>query len=387
MKVRATIRLGVTAAALALIAAPFSAGAENFTKETVKLLKDLKLGSEVLAGLDEELDVPKAWIEGAKKEGHLNTRITMAGKAFAQVWSVFAARYPGITNEHVRGVGRERAVVALVAFKSGKVISDVIASYEVLEQEYKRADALVRITDLPSYRNYPEELRDPDGFGVSYRLQYWCMSYNTQRVKKADLPKTWDDAVNDPRWRGAKIGLAGNVHLLVPPLWALYGDGWSDRFMTKLFHEVKPQLRKERLGGLPQLNALGEFDVGYPAGDFIVRRTADRGHPVGFHCPDVVPATTAYISMLKGNPHPNAAKLFVNWFLSKEGQLAIHRADANIPAHKDLRLPQFLPYPEEIANRRIAPNTAKVRGKTPEIVEKWTKLWLAGGGVAVEGGD
>jgi len=366
--------------AVALIGASFSAGAETFTKETDKLLKDLKLDPEVLADLDKELDVPKAWVEGATKEGMVRMRLTMDAKAFSSVWKVFAARYPGIEYEYVRGIGRERAVVPLMAFKKGTYVSDVVSSYEVMEQDFREANALEVIRPLPSFKNVPEELTTADGTGASYRLQHWCISYNTKKLTKTDMPKTWNDLVRDPKYRNGRAGMAGNLHLWLPPLWGVYGDKWLDEYMPALFHDLKPQLRKERLSMTSQLAALGEFDLTFPAPDFLVRTLEDKGMNVSLHCPDVVPSTTAFLGILRGNPHPNAARLFANWLLSKEGQIANYRADAFIPVHKDLRRKEFMPYPEETAGKRIASNVAVVRNKTPEIVAEWRKLWMSASG-------
>jgi iron(III) transport system substrate-binding protein len=383
---RSTIVRALAAAALAAFIAAPTARAENLTKATEALLKEAKMGPEVLTGLDAELAVPQAWIDGAKKEGLVKIRLTTAERLFAKAWQVFAARYPGIEHEYVRGIGHERAVAALLAFKNGTYVSDVVSSFDVLQDEYEKAGALARIDDLPTYKGIPAEYASPKGLFTAYRLQHWCIGYNPQKLKKAELPKTWGELVESPRWSNGRVGMAVNANVWIPPLAGLYGDKWADDYMTAIFDKLKPQLRKERLSMIPQLNSLGEFDLGIPAGDFIYKVVQKRGMSIDFHCPEPVPATVAPIGILAGNPHPNASKLFVNWVLSKEGQLALHVHDSQIPAHNGMPAEKFLPYPAELAGKKRAPGTAAVVANIPNIMGKWHKLWISAGGAKI-GGD
>jgi iron(III) transport system substrate-binding protein len=372
--------------AAALIAAGMAspALAENMTKATEAMLAEAKLDPSVLAGLDKELAVPQAMIDGAKKEGMLKVRLTLGEPLFDKVWKVFAARYPGIKYEYVRGIGPERAVVALVAFKRGTIVSDVVGSFDVLLDEYEAAKALDRVDDLPAFKSIPAAFTAWDF--AAYRTEHWGVGYNTKKVKREELPKTWDELVTNPRWSNGKVGMAVNANTWIPSLTGQFGDKWADEYMEAIFSKMKPQLRKERLSMLPQLNNLGEFDLGIPAGDFIYKVQQDRGMDINVHFPEPVPTTSAPVGIIAGNPHINASRLFVNWLLSKEGQIALHVYDAEIPAHKDLPPDRFMAYPKELAGKKLAPADDKVVRHIPALMEKWHKLWIAAGG-KVEGGN
>lgn len=362
-------------------AASFAAGAlhaENMTKATQELLSEAKLDASIMAGLDHELAVPQAMIDGAKKEGMLRVRLTVGEKLFDKVWKVFAARYPGINYEYVRGIGPERAVVALVAFKRGTYVSDVVGSFDVLLDEYEQAKALDKIDDLPSWKNPLAEFRAWNF--AAYRTEHWGVGWNTKKVKREELPKTWNELVENPRWSNGKVGMAVNANTWIPSLTGVYGDKWAETYMEAVFAKMKPQLRKERLSMLPQLNNLGEFDLGIPAGDFIYKVQQDRGMDINVHFPEPVPTTAAPIGILAGNPHPNASRLFVNWILSKEGQVALHVYDAEIPSHTGLPADRFQSYPKELEGKKLAPSSAEVVRHIPALMEKWHKLWIAAGG-------
>jgi iron(III) transport system substrate-binding protein len=371
--------------AVAASLAATAASAENLTRETERMLRELKLGPEVMAGLDRELAVPQSWVDGAKKEGVIKIRLTMAEPAFDKVWRVFAARYPGIKYEYVRGTGRERAVVPLLAFKKGTIVSDVISSFDVLEHEYRAEKALVDMRELPSFANVPAEFSHPDAMTTSLHRQHYCMSYNTKLVKKEELPKTWEQLVDDPRFRNGKVGMAGNVHTWIPSLWGVKGDAWLDDFLGKLFNVLKPQIRKERLGGMPQLLSLGEYEIALPASDYVTRTAQDKGMFVSWHCPNVVPTPTNSVGIVAGTPRLDGARLFVNWLLSKEGQVTMFVLGDYLPSHKDLTGDTFKPYPDEVRGKSYAPLDAKAKAKRPELVAQWQKRWEAAGGVVAEG--
>jgi ABC-type Fe3+ transport system substrate-binding protein len=67
-----------------------------------------------------------------------------------------------------------------------------------------------------------------------------------------------------------------------------------------------------------------------------------------------VPITASTLGILKGNPDQDASRLFLNWLLSKEGQLGQYVAEGSPPVHRELQKLGFMPFPEEIAGKRIA---------------------------------
>jgi len=369
---------------LVLFAAP--AWAQSLTDASKEMLKELKLESSILDGLDQELKVPPAWIEGSKKEAALRVRLTMHASRFEKVRKVFEARYPWIKVEYSRGIGQARALGPLLAFKRGNYVTDIVSSFEALGDEYAKAGALVDLRQLVTAKAPRSEFNSEDGTALAYRIQHYCMAYGNKRVKAEELPKTWEEVLTNTRWHNGKTGIAINVNTWLAPLWGKNGEAWGRDYMDKLFNVVKPQIRKERLSTTPKLAALGEFDLTIPGGDFIVRGHADEGVPVGYHCPAPVPVTAAWIGILKGNPHPNASLIYVNWALSKEGQLADNWGDNFIPSHKGLQRKEFLPYPDAVLGKPTAPLTPAVLREMPKIIKVWHEYWVKSGGEVDSGG-
>ena len=371
-------RIALTVAAMVVAG---SAQSETLTPVTREMLTALKLPESVLGGLDAELAVPQSWIDGAKKEGTVKVRFTSAESQFANYIRLFKARYPGIEVEYFRGIGPQRAVQPLVAFKRGTYLSDVVSSFETLEKDYRDADALENIAaTLPAYQSIKPEFASTHGVATAYRLTYYCTAYNKKTVKPEDLPKDWDALIDNPRWQNGKVGLASNFNVWLAELWGLKGAMWAEPYMNKLFTVLKPQYRKENLSMTPKLAALGEYDLALPAGDGIVSGYAKEGMPIGYHCPAPVPVYMAWVGILKGNPHPNGARLFVNWLFSKEGQLAVAWADDAIPAHKALERKEVMAYADEVMGKPTAPLSQTVLDLMPEIAAKWHEAWTRAGG-------
>jgi iron(III) transport system substrate-binding protein len=373
--------------AAALGGAALAAGpslAETMTPATTKMLETAKLSPEVLAGLDQELAVPAAWVEGARQEGELKLRMTIDPRLFEDMGKVFETRYPFVKIEYTRGITRGRAMAPLIAVKEGKRVADVITDFDTLKDEFYKEKAFIDLTGLPTYANVPDFAREPGGVAVGLRLTYWCTAYNTRRVKKEELPKTWDDVLEGRRWRNGAVGAANYPQQWIAYLAPIWGQEKTTRFMTRFFAEVKPQLRKESLGAIVKLVGLGEFDLAIPAADRITKREAEEGGPIGYHCPEPVPLDWSLLGILSGGPNPNAAKLYVNWLLSKEGQIAMHTYAHNIPIHKDLPQRSFLIYPDEIIGKKLAPGGAESEAVTPAVMSAWQGMWVKAGGAKAD---
>ncbi len=84
-----------------VLALPHDGFSAALPKSTQKILKDLKLDPSILDGVDKELQVPKGWMEKAKKEGKLKVRSTpITPKELKPFLAPFKERYPFIDKEY-----------------------------------------------------------------------------------------------------------------------------------------------------------------------------------------------------------------------------------------------------------------------------------------------
>ncbi|HTI88394.1 MAG TPA: ABC transporter substrate-binding protein, partial [Alphaproteobacteria bacterium] len=203
---------------------------------------------------------------------------------------------------------------------------------------------------------------------------------NTDRVAKADLPKTWEDLVDNPKFANGRIGAGNRPNLWLLPMWDAKGEDWIKNYIHKLFAVTKPQLRNEGMNALLELAIAGEFDISLPSAEYRTKQLSDKGAPVSYHCPNPVPLTISELIVLKGG-NTNAALMFANWFLSKEGQIAQYGSDLAPPVHKDLQRREFLSYPDEIMGRPVAfLDPELLERDLDNLLQVWNPLWYEGKG-------
>lgn len=319
-----------------------------------KLIADLNLRPEVVAGWEEEQVVPAAWLEGARKEANLRISGSWESREFREMTKSFSERYPFIKFSYSRGSNDTRVRVPLVAFREGRHITDVVTGIDSALNDFREIHALADIKDLPNMKNIPENMQSKGGDWASVRLRYWCMSYNPKLISKEQMPKTWEDLLTTKQLYDGRLALWRGVSSWLLPLWNAKGEEWTTNYIHRLFAVVQPQKRKEGAVALVNLVIAGEFNASLASAEYQVRRPLDKGAPIGFHCPDVVPVTASTVGVLRDNPNINASKMFINWLISKEGQVAQYAAGGAPPVHRDLQAQGFMPFPEEIAGKTIA---------------------------------
>jgi iron(III) transport system substrate-binding protein len=362
----------VVAMALAWSAPSLAADLPDATRT---ILSDLKLNESILAGLDRELTVPDGWVEGAKKEGAFRITGSWDPSQFRAMTAPFVARYPFVKPSYTRGSFNDRAIRPLMAFKEGRYIADIVSGIGGAMPRYVEADALDDLRLLPNAGNVIPGMKNAEGRWIGIRIRYWCMSYNTNTVAKADLPATWDDLLTNPRWRSGRLALGNLPQLWMLPLWGQKGQAWAEQYLQTLFKVVKPQIRKEGSNALLSLVMAGEFDAAIPSADYRLARYVAKGAPIAWHCPSPVPSAISEMAILKGSPNIHAARLFANWLLSKEGQIAQFHADNATPIHKDLQTRDFLSFPDEIAGKPLAFRNPELEDRDDELLALWNPLW------------
>lgn len=371
--VAAVLLAGVGVLAMPLQAADVPA---KLPKATEKLLAELKLTPEILSGLDAELKVPQEWIDGARKEGALRMGATWDPAQYRKMTEPFIERYPFIKQEYARGNRQDRTLKPLMAFQAGRSTVDVIVGLGATYALFAKEGALTDMRSVPTWDNVIPSMKHDGGLWVGQRVAYWCMAYNTDKMKAEDMPKTWDDLLTNKVLQGGHLAISNRPNLWLANVWAVEGADWGKAYTTRLFSDVKPQLRKEGNNALLSLLAAGEFYAMVPASAARLRQYQQRGAPINWHCPTPVPMSASEIGVMSKNLNPYASLLWINWFLSKEGQIAQFNSDKSPPIHKDLQLEIFLPFRDQIVGRKIAFRDHETLEKDlPEVFATWNPLW------------
>ncbi|MFM2129287.1 MAG: hypothetical protein RL477_833 [Pseudomonadota bacterium] len=359
------------------IAAPIAALAADLPVATKKALADLKLDASVLAGLDAELVVPKAWIDGAAKEKPVVILGTWRDQEFRDLVRAFSERYPSVRLAYDRASTSGRGIKVVVALREGRVIADVITSVADSYTEFKKAKAFADLRELPGFRNLSANYVAEDGTWAAYKVAFRCMGYNTKLVPRTDLPGTWDDLVRSARWRGEKLALSNHPNSWLLALWAAKGEAWGRDFTRRLFADLGPQQRKEGMMSTTALAVAGEFHANIPAPERRTETYAEKGAPISYHCPEPVPITLSQIVMLEKAPNRNGARIFINWLLSAEGQLLQFVTSSSVPSHKALQHRRFVPFADTIVGKPSVVRDEELLGGPlhKAMLETWNSYW------------
>ena len=167
------------------------------------------------------------------------------------------------------------------------------------------------------------------------------VGYNTQIVDPKTLTSMRD--LLDPRWKG-KITIkdprdpGGGS----PLLYLYYNPQLGPEFIRKLWQNGLTLLRDER----QQVDwlASGKYPIALTAKADEVDEAKSQGLPVTVMDPHAfrkdgvaLESGGTMIGLVNRAPHPNAAKVFLNWFLSREGQMALQKGAPNDPGPNSLR--------------------------------------------------
>jgi len=282
--------------------------------------------------------VNEALVNGAKKEGslllYLSTNLADANGMIQR----FNQKYPFIQVNLYRAENERLLNRILTEARAGKFVADVvlISSFEV--RVLIQRDLLRKYVS-PESRHYPEGFKDPEGFWTSVYSIPRVIGYNTRLVTPDLAPKSFDDLLQ-PRWKG-KILMSDSAFLWFTGFLNFRGEEKGREYMRRLAAQMPGFQSGATL--INQLVAAGEYPIG--ASDVYshnVEAMKKKGAPIDWvRAAEPIVTGLKPIGLSSKALHPNAAKLFIDFALSTEGQELI-RSFSRIPDRDDV--PSDPPY-------------------------------------------
>jgi ABC-type Fe3+ transport system substrate-binding protein len=255
----------------------------------------------------------------AKQEGNLIVYSVWDVDHLRAITEAFMKRYPGIKATYWQARNPEIVTRALTEFQGGQSSVDVILS-DNAPPVLRAAGAMA---DYETVQKAVLYLHDPTLPTVSLQIQ--ALTYNTKKIKPADLPKSWEDVAN-PKYKGL-IALDDPMRAgpLSSMLAALKTQWNSDERFKKFLSGLKAlnvPVHKST-SAMFRLVVAGEYAICMPALLHDVIHEKGKGTPVDYVktvAPVVFPRQAGIYAKA---PNPNAAKLFAEWLISVEGQKVI----------------------------------------------------------------
>ena len=278
-------------------------------------------------------------VKAAKEEGQV-TVYSSGGEDLAIRAGVFQKRFPEIK---VVTLGGDPVSRILAERRAGKYIADVVIGGASTPWDLYLAKALDPLKDAMIL---PEVLSESGWWQGKHRWtdaekrytfsflgnpQRGGIFYNTKMIRPDDFRSFWDFV--NPKWKG-KIAArdvreagpgSSNVRVFyhTPKL--------GPEFIKRLFSEMEITLFRDRRQGVDWL-ASGKYPICFFCSSTDIGRAREQGLPVNElgEMKEGVGITSSGGNLGLSNraPHPNAAKLFVNWLLSREGQIAVQQSYA-----------------------------------------------------------
>jgi len=267
-----------------------------------------------------------ALISGAKAEGRLVLYASAATQQLQMYLTAFNKRYPFIKTEYFRTDKQKLVTRVLLEEQNKQRLADLVHTSVIETHILKKRGALSRYIPMES-ASFPSQYKDPEGYWTSVYASGTLMGFNTRQVKKAEAPKSYEDLLN-PRWKNV-MGIDNTKIEWFYMLLKLKGRS----FMEKLAAQ-NPQVMAGNTN-LLNLLAAGEFGIMAGVYEYSVDNMKNKGAPVDWLGLEPVITYTVAASLPSQPPHPFAAKLFIEWLLSKEGQEVINQY-GRVPIRDDI---------------------------------------------------
>jgi iron(III) transport system substrate-binding protein len=191
------------------------------------------------------------------------------------------------------------------------------------------------------------------------RLQIFVVGYNTNLVKREELPKSLT-GFTDPKWKG-KLGIEAGDFEWMATLVKKWGEAQGMAFFRKLA-ELRPEVRKGHVL-LAQLVAAGEIPVGLTTYSGNAETLKRKGAPIDWAPIDAV-ARPQGIGIARNAPHPASALLYADFVLSAEDGQKMYEAMGRPPVNTKVKssLTNFsMTFLDPVA--------------VIDEADKWDKLW------------
>lgn len=284
--------------------------------------------------------------------------------------TAFMKKYPDIKIDfQSAGAGKLMAKIAAER-ESGKILADVLWTSEVPDFYQLKAGGLLLPYIPVETKALLNPLPDYDGSFTAARLGTLGIAYNTRFVKEA--PKTWDD-LKKPAFKGAfgiaNPALSGTAYMSVAVI--------SRTFGWQFFEALRANGAKMGKGSGQVVDDTASGDlVASLAVDYITLDKIDKGATLQLIYPPEMLVVPSPVAIFKNSPNIEAAKKFVDFLLSKEGQSIIVE-DGTLPVRADVKIPERfkqLPAVDEAMKRAMKIDYQAIMAEKEATIKKFTEI-------------
>ena len=297
-------------------------------------------------------------VAAAKKEGALTIYTSAQSDDMGALVAGFEKKY-GIKVEMWRSSSEKVLQRAVQEARANRNTMD-IAETNGPEMESLHREKVLQAVKSPYLADLIPQAILPHHEWVGTRLNVFVQAYNTQAVKKEDLPKTWEDLAN-PKWKG-KLGIEQEDQDWLSGEYGELGEARANKVFKAIVDTNGISVRKGHTL-LTQLVVSGEIPLALTVYNYKAEQLKNKGAPIDWFSIGPAIARPNGVGVAKKAPHPHAAVLFFDYEISPEGQQILAKRDF-VPTSKKVDTPL-----NKIPMRFVDP------AQMLDQADKWTKLY------------
>jgi iron(III) transport system substrate-binding protein len=339
------------------------------------------------AGEESKSDWQREWertVRAAEAEGQLVIySLSEVGEVFLH--SGFQKRFPKVKLVSVTARGVELVSRIMAERRAGKFLADLAnlgntSPYRLYQAKVldptTSAFLLPEVSDASKWWQGKHHTIDPEGkyIFVFVGAPLYLVGYNSNLVNPKEFKSYWD--LLNPKWKGKIVAFdprAGGFAATRDRFFYYHPD-LGPQFLKRLYSEMDLTLYRQYPQGEDWL-ASGKFFLCLCRHQSI-SEAKTQGLPVDLADPMLfkegvgVESRAKTLALMNKSPHPNAAKMFINWFLSREGQIDFQKISAKyVDAGSEGSLRMDIPKDDIPLRNQLQPGIKYIPQWTPEMFD------------------
>jgi len=254
-------------------------------------------------------------IAGAKKEGSLTLYSSAQVAVMTAVGNAFEKKY-GVKVNLWRGASEQVFQRVQTEARAGRLVADLMEtagpSMEAADRARLLQDIVTPVTD-----ELMPETRVAGRPWIASRLSVFTIAYNTNLVRRADIPASYDGFL-DPKWKG-KLGIEADDNNWLMTVSTALGEERATKLLRDIVTRNGISVHKGH-SLMATLVVSGEVPVALTAYVDELDALKKTGAPIDYSFAAPTVAMPTGVGVFKRAPHPHAAVLFADYLLSEEGQ-------------------------------------------------------------------
>jgi iron(III) transport system substrate-binding protein len=273
--------------------------------------------------------IDPALLAAAKAEGTLTVYSSTNEQEGLPLFKIFEEA-TGIKVQYVRAADSVLTSRMTIEFRANQKSYDIVHMTTI----NKLPAQLLAAYEPPEAKNILPEARDPGKRWYGVYANYNSPAYNTQKVKAADLPKTYEEFAKHKEWAG-QVAIDGTDNEWLKAVFEHYGEQKATQVIKDIVATLKPIITDGHLA-MARATGAGEYAISLNNYVNLSNNVKLSGAPIDIFALDPVALFFGQVAINAKAPSPNAAKLAANFMLSQECQQFLAKY-GRLPTRSDVK--------------------------------------------------